>query len=149
MRSCARPAARSRCSTAICAGDRGAAPHVAVVTPNLDEATVLAGGPAHPHARILSLGLPAVLVKGGHADDPDHADDVLVTAAGATRLAGARGCRRRRRSTALAARCRRRSPVGSPSATTSRRRAGRPRPGSPTACARAGVAGIAAAAAVI
>jgi hydroxymethylpyrimidine/phosphomethylpyrimidine kinase len=54
-------------------------PLAAVVTPNLREAEALAGGPA-PRAelarRIHDLGAPAVIVTGGHGDDPvDHLFD--------------------------------------------------------------------------
>jgi len=63
-------------------------PHVTLVTPNLDETAVLAGGVDQDPARILTLGFPAVLVKGGHASGP--ADDRLITAAGVTVLAGSR-----------------------------------------------------------
>jgi hydroxymethylpyrimidine/phosphomethylpyrimidine kinase len=51
-------------------------PLATVVTPNLAEAVVLAGGPGERRAlaeRIHELGAPAVIVTGGHADDPvDH-----------------------------------------------------------------------------
>ncbi len=54
-------------------------PLAAVVTPNLNEAIALAGfdGPRRDLAeRIVELGAPAVVVKGGHGDDPvDHLFD--------------------------------------------------------------------------
>lgn len=63
-------------------------PLATVVTPNVHEASLLAGMPVHTledahraGERILSLGPAAVLVKGGHlASDP--ATDVLVTPEG-------------------------------------------------------------------
>ncbi len=63
-------------------------PLATLVTPNLPEATGLAGFPvraAEDMARageaILSLGARAVLVKGGHLESPE-ATDLLVTAEG-------------------------------------------------------------------
>ncbi len=63
-------------------------PHAAVLTPNLPEAEILAGGTIGDVAAmraaaraLLGLGCGAVLLKGGHlAGDTVH--DVLVTAAG-------------------------------------------------------------------
>jgi len=63
-------------------------PRAALVTPNLDEAAILAGFPVHDAGtmarageRILALGAAAALVKGGHLDGPGMVD-VLVTPAG-------------------------------------------------------------------
>jgi hydroxymethylpyrimidine/phosphomethylpyrimidine kinase len=54
-------------------------PLATVVTPNLPEAEVLAGGPGTPRElaeRIRALGAPAVIVTGGHgADSADHLYD--------------------------------------------------------------------------
>lgn len=72
-------------------------PHVALVTPNLPEAAALLGV---PHARneqemhhqgeaLLALGCEAVLMKGGHLDDPES-PDWLFTRDGATRFSAPR-----------------------------------------------------------
>ncbi len=61
-------------------------PLATVLTPNIPEAELLTGHPiATPDAmheacrRLLALGVPAVLLKGGHLDGPD-AIDLLATA---------------------------------------------------------------------
>jgi hydroxymethylpyrimidine/phosphomethylpyrimidine kinase len=63
-------------------------PLATILTPNLPEAEVLCGGPirdlAAMHAaagRLLALGVPAVLLKGGHLDGP-VVTDLLATAEG-------------------------------------------------------------------
>lgn len=68
-----------------------------LVTPNLPEAAALLGeAPATDEdvaaaqgRRLLALGPPAVLVKGGHGTGPESTD-LLVTAAGVTRFAAPR-----------------------------------------------------------
>jgi hydroxymethylpyrimidine/phosphomethylpyrimidine kinase len=54
-------------------------PLATVVTPNFEEAVVLAGGMGSPRQlaeRIHELGAPAVIVTGGHGDEPvDHVFD--------------------------------------------------------------------------
>lgn len=71
-------------------------PRAHVVTPNIPEAEVLAGGTIRTlddmHAaalRILQLGPRVVLVKGGHAEGPESID-VACTAAGTFEVRGAR-----------------------------------------------------------
>jgi len=61
-----------------------------LVTPNLGEAEVMTGerDPERAARALLEIGAQAVLVKGGHADGP--VDDLLLSAAGATWIAGAR-----------------------------------------------------------
>ncbi len=72
-------------------------PHVALITPNLPEAAALLGT---SHARneremhqqgeaLLALGCEAVLMKGGHLDDPES-PDWLFTRTGATRFTAPR-----------------------------------------------------------
>ena len=73
-------------------------PLAAVVTPNLDEASALVGGPVDDRrsmeaaARALvELGAAAALVTGGHLDDPISSADCLVVAGeGVSWLEGAR-----------------------------------------------------------
>jgi hydroxymethylpyrimidine/phosphomethylpyrimidine kinase len=67
-------------------------PLAALVTPNLDEAAILAGLPVTDEAsmraageRLLDLGAGAALVKGGHLPGPDLVD-LLVTPAGTRRF---------------------------------------------------------------
>lgn len=71
-------------------------PLAAIVTPNLPEASGLAGFKVvsredmlRAGEAILALGAPAVLVKGGHLGG-DHADDLLVDGDGETWLEGER-----------------------------------------------------------
>ncbi|MGH2764867.1 MAG: bifunctional hydroxymethylpyrimidine kinase/phosphomethylpyrimidine kinase, partial [Actinomycetota bacterium] len=71
-------------------------PLATLVTPNLPEASGLAGVPVHTAAEmeaagraILDLGPAAVLVKGGHLDDGE-ATDLLVTAAGVQAISAER-----------------------------------------------------------
>ncbi len=64
-------------------------PLATLVTPNLPEAEVLAGGalPADPEVaarRLLDLGAPAVLLKGGHRESPEVVD-ALATGTGLVR----------------------------------------------------------------
>jgi hydroxymethylpyrimidine/phosphomethylpyrimidine kinase len=75
---------------------RGLIPLAAVITPNLPEAELLAGmaipdRPAMRHAAsaLLSLGAPAVLLKGGHLPG-DIVVDVLATPDGVEEFAEAR-----------------------------------------------------------
>lgn len=72
-------------------------PRAAVITPNLPEAAALCGGPP-PQARdempaaaaaLLELGAQAVLLKGGHLDEP-VSPDLLRSSAGETWIEGAR-----------------------------------------------------------
>jgi hydroxymethylpyrimidine/phosphomethylpyrimidine kinase len=67
-------------------------PHVTVITPNAEEAAILSGVPVHDEEgaqaaalKIRALGVPAVLVKGGHLTG-DQATDLLVMPGGATPL---------------------------------------------------------------
>jgi hydroxymethylpyrimidine/phosphomethylpyrimidine kinase len=62
----------------------------ALVTPNLDEASLLVGAQTAEAAAeaFLALGARAVLIKGGHAQGPP--DDLLATADGTTWLRGKR-----------------------------------------------------------
>lgn len=67
-------------------------PLAALVTPNLDEAEILAGGPVRSAEQMVAagralvgMGARAALVKGGHLDG-DLMVDVLVTAEGAQRF---------------------------------------------------------------
>lgn len=67
-------------------------PLATVITPNVPEAVALSGSPIETVAdlhrvaeMLLGLGIPAVLLKGGHFDSPD-VTDVLATAAGTTML---------------------------------------------------------------
>lgn len=79
---------------AIDAVRRNLLPHATVITPNLHEAARLLAGPvAKTEAemqgqalRLLELGPGAVLIKGGHGENPE-AVDYLVTSDGTTRLA--------------------------------------------------------------
>ncbi|HSE27381.1 MAG TPA: bifunctional hydroxymethylpyrimidine kinase/phosphomethylpyrimidine kinase [Gemmatimonadales bacterium] len=71
-------------------------PRATLVTPNLDEAGILAGLPvrdpdsmARAGERILGLGAAAALVKGGHLDELGMVD-VLVTSAGVREFRHAR-----------------------------------------------------------
>ncbi len=71
-------------------------PLATIITPNIPEAEVLAGmairSEADMHAacaRLLSLGVPAVLLKGGHMEG-DVLVDLLATAAGTRRFESAR-----------------------------------------------------------
>ncbi|WP_083571262.1 bifunctional hydroxymethylpyrimidine kinase/phosphomethylpyrimidine kinase [Vibrio gazogenes] len=71
-------------------------PMADLVTPNLPEAAVLLGYPTGDSgdgiarlcpemiADLQRLGLPAILLKGGHADDPHYSQDWLITASTAT-----------------------------------------------------------------
>jgi hydroxymethylpyrimidine/phosphomethylpyrimidine kinase len=59
-------------------------PLAAVITPNLPEAEVLLGREIRSRAEVergardlLSLGCGAVVLKGGHAEEPETADDAL------------------------------------------------------------------------
>jgi hydroxymethylpyrimidine/phosphomethylpyrimidine kinase len=68
-------------------------PRAAVVTPNLQEAGLLAGRPVRglreareAAERILALGAKAVLVKGGHLEGPDRGTDVLAMGEGIEEL---------------------------------------------------------------
>ena len=72
-------------------------PLATVVTPNLPEASVLAGAEVLTRGdmveagrAILAFGPAAVLVKGGHLEIGTSADDVLVTAAGVRWIEGER-----------------------------------------------------------
>jgi hydroxymethylpyrimidine/phosphomethylpyrimidine kinase len=71
-------------------------PLAAVITPNLPEAEVLAGMEVRDEAQMhhaaeamLTLGVPAVLLKGGHLEG-DRVVDLLATEAGIERFEGAR-----------------------------------------------------------
>ena len=71
-------------------------PLAAVITPNLPEAEVLAGmaipdeaAMHHAAAALLALGVPAVLLKGGHLPG-ETVVDLLATAAGIERFAAPR-----------------------------------------------------------
>ncbi|WP_342507259.1 bifunctional hydroxymethylpyrimidine kinase/phosphomethylpyrimidine kinase [Sporosarcina sp. FSL K6-2383] len=64
-------------------------PLASVITPNIPEAEVLAGmtiesdGDVEEAAhRILQLGVGAVVMKGGHRQDVDHAEDLFLSADG-------------------------------------------------------------------
>lgn len=72
------------------------AQHLTVITPNADEAQLLTGIAVHDEEgaiaagkRLLRMGAPAALVKGGHLTG-DQAVDLLVTPDGATALRGPR-----------------------------------------------------------
>ena len=73
-------------------------PLAAVVTPNLDEASALVGGPVDDRRSmeaaaqaLVELGAGAALVTGGHLDDPvSSADCLLVAGQGVSWLEGAR-----------------------------------------------------------
>lgn len=77
-------------------------PMADLVTPNLPEAAVLLGYPtddtgdeptwASPGmiADLQRLGLPAILLKGGHADDPHYSQDWLITATTTTMFSAPR-----------------------------------------------------------
>lgn len=72
-------------------------PLAAVVTPNVPELAALTGQAIAVEAdmlaaarRLLAMGTPAVLAKGGHLDSGDEVIDWLVTAAGAQRFCGQR-----------------------------------------------------------
>lgn len=78
---------------AVAAMKRSLLPLVAVITPNRPEAEALTGRPiadeaaaAHAAETLLTLGVPAVLLKGGHAED-DTVVDLLATSAGVERIA--------------------------------------------------------------
>ncbi len=99
-------------------------PRAALLTPNLPEAAALVGGEVASEADVEAaaralhaLGAAAVLVKGGHGDGAEVADLLL------RRTRPVSGCAPRVRSrgtpTEPAAPTPRRSPRGSPSATTS------------------------------
>ncbi len=67
-------------------------PHLTVVTPNAEEASILSGVHVHDEdsalaaaLRLRAIGVPAVLVKGGHLTG-DQAVDLLVMPDGATPL---------------------------------------------------------------
>ncbi len=72
-------------------------PRARIITPNLPEAAALldepiASGEAQMEAqgrKLLALGAPAVLVKGGHGDGPESVD-LLIAADGVTRFPAAR-----------------------------------------------------------
>ncbi len=71
-------------------------PMAALLTPNLPEAELLAGMPIrdvaamrHAAAVLLTLGVPAVLLKGGHLEG-DTVVDLLATEAGLEEFAGPR-----------------------------------------------------------
>jgi len=71
-------------------------PHVTVVTPNVEEAAILSGRWVHDEAsaivaarQLRELGIPAVLVKGGHLTG-DEAVDLLVDEDGVHPLRGPR-----------------------------------------------------------
>jgi hydroxymethylpyrimidine/phosphomethylpyrimidine kinase len=73
------------------------APHLTVITPNAEEASLLSGIHVHDEESALAaakklraLGVPAVLVKGGHLAGPDQAVDLLVMPDGETPLRGPR-----------------------------------------------------------
>ncbi|KUI99112.1 bifunctional hydroxymethylpyrimidine kinase/phosphomethylpyrimidine kinase [Vibrio sp. MEBiC08052] len=77
-------------------------PMADLVTPNLPEAAVLLGYPttdtgdeptwSRPEmiADLQGLGLPAILLKGGHADDPHYSQDWLITATTTTMFSAPR-----------------------------------------------------------
>jgi hydroxymethylpyrimidine kinase/phosphomethylpyrimidine kinase len=71
-------------------------PHLTILTPNAEEASLLSGLPVHDEEgavvaaeRLRALGVPAVLVKGGHLTG-DQAVDLLVTPEGTAALRGPR-----------------------------------------------------------
>ena len=100
-------------------------PLATVVTPNLREAEVLAGGPGSRRElaeRIHAAGAPAVIVTGGHGGSRSTTCSTAC-AMSRSRSTGTTG----RRPTAPVARTRRRSPPSSHGARASRRRRGRPR----------------------
>ena len=74
------------------------APHVTVLTPNADEASMISGVRVHDEdsaiaagKKICAMGVPAVLVKGGHVTTmDDQAIDFLITAQGPVPLRGPR-----------------------------------------------------------
>jgi len=81
---------------ALAALTRRLLPLAALITPNLPEAEVLAGMPIHDLSAmrraasgLLSLGVPAVLLKGGHLPG-DLVVDILATKEGAEEFAASR-----------------------------------------------------------
>jgi hydroxymethylpyrimidine/phosphomethylpyrimidine kinase len=81
---------------AVAALKRRLLPMAALITPNLPEAEVLAGMPIadlpavrHAAAALLTLGVPAVLLKGGHLPG-ETIVDVLATEAGIEEFAAPR-----------------------------------------------------------
>ncbi|WP_315798846.1 bifunctional hydroxymethylpyrimidine kinase/phosphomethylpyrimidine kinase [Bradyrhizobium sp. SZCCHNRI3043] len=76
---------------------RGLIPRASLITPNLPEAAALLDEPvatsdeaiAAQGRRLLALGCPAVLIKGGHGQGTDSTD-YLITADGCTALASPR-----------------------------------------------------------
>jgi hydroxymethylpyrimidine/phosphomethylpyrimidine kinase len=72
-------------------------PRALIITPNLPEAAALLDGPVARNEtemrdqaeRLLALGCPAVLMKGGHAEGPESID-LLVQATATARLAADR-----------------------------------------------------------
>ncbi|WNJ94858.1 bifunctional hydroxymethylpyrimidine kinase/phosphomethylpyrimidine kinase [Vibrio ruber] len=77
-------------------------PMADLITPNLPEAAVLLGYPTESSgdnqmwaspamiADLQQLGLPAILLKGGHADDPHYSQDWLITASATTMFSAPR-----------------------------------------------------------
>jgi hydroxymethylpyrimidine/phosphomethylpyrimidine kinase len=75
---------------------RALLPIATLLTPNLPEAEILAGMPIRTEAEmrhaadvLLTLGVPAVLLKGGHLDSPDVLD-LLATPDGITEFRSSR-----------------------------------------------------------
>lgn len=61
-------------------------PHATLITPNLPEADTLIGNTQFPPeivaAQLLALGPKAVLLKGGHANNHEYANDLFVDSTG-------------------------------------------------------------------
>ncbi len=82
---------------AVSALKRRLLPRAALITPNLPEAEILAGmairdraAMRHAAAAMLTLGVPAVLLKGGHLEEGDVVIDLLATEAGIEEFASPR-----------------------------------------------------------